>query len=120
MALSSELVCVPDPRACANKLDPLQEMLPLCIRAIASGTDRRDGIAELGRGKLGWLRGSFPFAAGARSEVCLGWAMTRLPRRARLRAEINDLSRQAVLRAVITIGEPCGGADAVPRRRPWL
>jgi len=66
MALSSELVCVPDPRACANKLDPLQEMLPLCIRAIASGTDRRDGIAELGRGKLGWLRGSFPFAAGAR------------------------------------------------------
>jgi predicted transposase YbfD/YdcC len=82
MDLLSELAAVEDPRSEKNKLYPLEEILLLCICGIASGADGWEGIAEFGRGKLGWLRGFLPFANGIPSEDCLGWVMARLPRRA--------------------------------------
>ena len=82
MDLLSELARVEDPRSDKNKLYPLEEILLLCICAIASGADGWEGIAEFGRDKRQWLRGYLPFANGIPSGDCLGWVMARLPRRA--------------------------------------
>jgi predicted transposase YbfD/YdcC len=80
--LLSELRRVPDPRSDKNKLYPLEEILLLCICAIASGAEGWESIAEFGEDKLAWLREFLPYENGIPSEDCLGWVMARLPRRA--------------------------------------
>jgi len=82
MDLLSVLAEVEDPRSEKNKLYPLEEILLLCICALASGAEGWEGIAEFGRDKLGWLRGFLPFANGIPSEDCLGWVMARLSQHA--------------------------------------
>lgn len=80
--LVTQLSRVEDPRSDKNKLYPLDEVLLLCICAVASGADGWESIADFGREKLAWLRGFLPFAQGIPSPDCLGWVMARLPRRA--------------------------------------
>lgn len=81
MDLLSELRGVPDPRSDKNKLYPLEEILLLCICAIASGADGWESIAEFGEDKLAWLGEFLPYKNGLPSEGCLGWVMARLPGR---------------------------------------
>jgi hypothetical protein len=49
-----------DPRADKNKLYPLEEILLLCICAIASGAEGWGSIAAFGEDKLAWLRAFLP------------------------------------------------------------
>lgn len=67
----------------------LDEILLLCICAVASGAEGWQSIANFGRNKLGWLRGFLPYANGIPSEDCLGWVIARLSRRAFQEASVT-------------------------------